>query len=210
MDKRMTFEEAVQYVRRIKERGERRRNLVGSIRVFSAATYLQCPVNYRSWYLAWLIESSAEDPHSWDIVSLIAQQLQRNREPIPKDLKDWVADATKPKSERKCSRPTKKGPDPWKYTVRNTLILCSVKTLTDCHGFSAKRTSEALIRTDLLEDDERWKGCVEGDSACDVVSVVFDLRYSRIKQLWDNSAKPNALPRRTDVIPAPDGILLGD
>lgn len=210
MDERMTFEEAVQYVRCIKERGEWGGNWLGSVPEFGVQIYHWLRVEDRSRWLTDLIESSATYPHRWDAVSLLAQQLRRDGEPIPRELKDWVADATKPKSEKKWSRPTKKGPDPMNDFLRNVLIVCSVKTLVDRHGFSAVRTRDALTRTDLLDDEKRWRGCVEGDSACDVVGDVFDLGYSRIKQLWDNSANPNAFPRRTDVIPAPDGILLGD
>ena len=115
-----------------------------------AGGYRKAPAERRPVLLAQLIWCSREIRAAWDGVSLIAQQLLRDGEPLPGELASWMADVL----ARKRSRPTARGKDPDANFARNRAIVDAVQWLVQ-QGFRATRSKAMAVAS------------VEGGSACD-------------------------------------------
>ena len=87
--------------------------------------------------LAQLIWCSREIRAAWDGVSLIAQQLLRDGEPLPGEPASWMADVL----ARKRSRPTARGKDPDANFVRNRAIVDAVQWLVQ-QGFRVRHAAK--------------------------------------------------------------------
>ena len=70
------------------------------------------PKRGRDEFLHGLIDESAKSKHAWDSVKLIAESLLRRNEPLPVELRQWIADVLADQytpSDKRRPRPTKGG-----------------------------------------------------------------------------------------------------
>ena len=129
-----------------------------------------------------LLTESATNKHSWDGLSLIAQELLQQGEPLPQELGQWVADvladhAAKPRDKRR-PRPRQGGsPD----ALRDHIIRWAVRAL--CMRYHLKPTRNGAAPDDC---------CAEGGSACDIVGAALaamnykPTSYKNIEKVWGN------------------------
>ena len=88
------------------------------LREIRAETYARhyrkvLPKNGRDDFLRNLIVESAESKMAWDAVKLITEDLLRTKEPLPAELREWLADVLydqqRPGKDKRQARPTKGG-----------------------------------------------------------------------------------------------------
>ena len=116
------------------------------------------------------LQLSKENQREWDAVSLIAQQLLRNREPLPDALADWLADVLKEDRQR----PKQRG-RPRENMARNRAIVEAIKMLR-AKGF------EPFTRNPEPAGEVASE---KGGSACDEVGVAFGLdKYKEVENRW--------------------------
>ena len=107
-----------------------------------AYNYKILPPDSRGGFLQGLIARSGETKLAWDSVSLIAQELLREGDPLPAELAEWVADVL----EGKRPRPTTGGRRPRAAETR--MIYLAVYHVAE--RFDLKPTR----RRKLMEGDE--------------------------------------------------------
>ena len=186
MDRRMTFDEAVEF---LEELFEIQQYLTRPWAEWIAKGYYDSPENDRSRRLAWLIQASEKDACPWDTLSLIAQRLLRDNEPLPKELKHWMADVWEDlkkrpeprKTEMNRPRPAKSGNDPYAKIERNMFIDCSVRALVRAGFHPTRSTRKAGPMASAA-----------GGSACDAVGEAFGMSYRAVEKVWTAREKPTS------------------
>ena len=129
-----------------------------------------------------LLTASATNKHAWDALSLIAQKLLRNGEPLPDALATWVADVLgdqhlRPKDKQRPRPRTGGSPD----ALRNHIIWWAVRALWMKYDLLPTRSVNGL-------DD----CCAEGGSGCDIVGAALaamnykPTSYKNIEKVWRN------------------------
>ena len=123
-------------------------------------------------------------------MNILAQQLLRDRVPLPEELADWVADQLA--GER--PQPSKRGQNQLSTWGRDTLIVNCVLFVKLHERLTVTRDGDAKIRVQLLPEEKRGRGCAEGGSACDVAAKAFCVGYRRVVQIWGDGAKELSIP----------------
>ena len=137
-----------------------------------AYSYRILPPDGRGDFLSGLIEGSGETKLEWDSVSLIAQELLREGEPLPAELAEYVADVL----EGKRPRPNK---GPMATSRRDATIFLAVDHVAQRFHLNPTRRRKPVEREALPHC------CAEGGSACDVVGAAFGVGYKVAERAWD-------------------------
>ena len=170
---RPSFEEAVRLAKQYRELAEA--GWPGA-----AESYRRAPPGIglhqlllRSWI------GRSDEREAWDALSFVAQHLLRTGEPLPDELRLWVADAlAKPRPKRKRGRPVNN-------QSRDAAIVQVVKMLVAV-GYRPTRSPACVDN----RGGDSTKACKAGASACDVAGVAFGrsddepLGYKVVEQVW--------------------------
>lgn len=147
-------------------------------------------VEERQRLLAVLLTGSETIAFYWDSVNILAQQLLKDRVPLPGMLADWVADRLA--GER--PQPSKRGQNQLSNYGRDILIVNCVSFVRLRESITVTRDGDAKIRVELLPEEKRGRGCAEGGSACDVAAKAFCVGYRRVVQIWGDREKTFSVP----------------
>ncbi len=153
------------------------------LREIRAETYARhyrkvLPKNGRDDFLRNLIVESAESKMAWDAVKLITEDLLRTKEPLPAELREWLADVLydqqRPGKDKRQARPTKGGPP---EANRDWIICGAIQYVGTLYDLPPTRNGGG---PELC--------CAEGGSACDVVGrAVFGATlkaYKNTERIW--------------------------
>ena len=119
-------------------------------------------------FLAKLIEDSREKKSAWDALNLIAQDLLREGEPLPRDLAAWIcdvlADQLAPRGQKRRPRPSRGS---HRTAGRDWNFYFLVEELIKSGNLQATRN----------EVSQPW-------SACDAVAIATGKPYKTVARIW--------------------------
>ena len=136
------------------------------------------PKRGRDEFLHRLIVESADSKLAWESVKLIAENLLRGKEPLPAELRTWIADVLsdlhRQKKDKRRPRPSKGGS---REANRDWVICGAIHHIGLRFGLPPTRNGAGPEEC-----------CAEGGSASDVVGrAAFDATlnaYKNTERIW--------------------------
>ena len=157
-------EKAIQIARNFKEAGEM--VYQAPYPELAARQLMEQRADVRADRIRELIRSRNMPKVVWAVLNRLAQHMLREREPLPGELADWMAERLAGNLEQPA-----KGDD--RHANRDMIVVETVDQLVRFYKIRPLQNKEVSRKTDNRPT-----------SACDVVAEVWGLTYDTVAKIW--------------------------